>query len=72
MNNTPNPEFLDEENPEWTQTMLDEAKTAAELFPHLFKPSESLPPTSANKPTVTNRATARNPTLPATTLLQTP
>lgn len=37
MNNMPDPEKLDDDNPEWTQTMFDEAKTAAELFPHLFK-----------------------------------
>jgi uncharacterized protein (DUF4415 family) len=38
MNNTPNPELIDDENPEWTATMLNEAKTAAELFPQLIQP----------------------------------
>lgn len=37
MSNTPNPELLDEENPEWTATMFKEAKTAAELLPHLIQ-----------------------------------
>lgn len=36
MNNKPNPELIDEENPQWTSAMLSEAKTAAELFPHLL------------------------------------
>ena len=36
MNKFPNSELVDEENPEWTEAMLKESKTAAELFPHLF------------------------------------
>jgi uncharacterized protein (DUF4415 family) len=36
MKNTPNPELIDDENPEWTTSMFKEAKTAAELFPHLI------------------------------------
>lgn len=35
MNNKPNPELIDDENPEWTETMYSEAKTAAELLPTL-------------------------------------
>lgn len=27
---------VDDENPEWTEAMFTEAKTAAELFPHLI------------------------------------
>jgi len=34
----PNPELIDEENPEWTATMFAEAKSANELFLHLIKP----------------------------------
>lgn len=41
MKNIPNPELIDDENPEWTEEMLSQAKTAAELFPHLLKPSKS-------------------------------
>ncbi|MDO9046471.1 MAG: BrnA antitoxin family protein [Methylobacter sp.] len=37
----PNPELIDDENPEWTAAMFSEAKTAAELFPHLIKPESS-------------------------------
>ena len=33
MKNKPNPELIDNENPEWTEAMFSEAKTAAELFP---------------------------------------
>ncbi|MFI3217524.1 MAG: hypothetical protein QX189_00140 [Methylococcales bacterium] len=33
MNNNPNPELIDEENPEWTAAMFNTAKTAAELLP---------------------------------------
>lgn len=32
MKNKPNPELIDDENPEWTVAMLSEAKTMAELF----------------------------------------
>jgi hypothetical protein len=32
----PDPELIDDENPEWTEAMFTEAKTAAELFPHLI------------------------------------
>lgn len=41
MKNKPNPELIDDENPEWTEAMLSGAKTAAELFPHLIKQSQS-------------------------------
>ncbi|MDP3009319.1 MAG: BrnA antitoxin family protein [Methylococcales bacterium] len=41
MNNKPNPELIDDENPEWTAAMFSEAKTAAELFPHLIKSDKS-------------------------------
>ena len=37
MKNKPNPELIDDENPEWTETMFKEAKTMAELFPQLIK-----------------------------------
>jgi len=37
MSNKPDPELIDEENPEWTAAMLKEAKTAAELFPQLIQ-----------------------------------
>ena len=36
-----NPELIDVDNSEWTAAMLSEAKTAAELFPHLIKPANS-------------------------------
>ncbi len=36
MKNKPNPELIDDENPEWTEEMLSAAKTAAELFPTIF------------------------------------
>jgi uncharacterized protein (DUF4415 family) len=41
MNNKPNPELIDDENPEWTAAMFSEAKTAAELFPQLIKSDKS-------------------------------
>lgn len=41
MNNKPNPELVDEENPEWTEAMFSEARTVAELFPHLTKQTGS-------------------------------
>lgn len=37
MNNHPNPELIDDENPEWTDAMLSESKTAMELFPQLIQ-----------------------------------
>jgi uncharacterized protein (DUF4415 family) len=37
MKHNPNPELIDDENPEWTDVMLKEAKTATELFPQLLK-----------------------------------
>ena len=37
MNRSPNPEQVDEENPEWTTTMLNESSNAAKLFPHLLQ-----------------------------------
>lgn len=39
MSSKPNPELIDDENPEWTDAMFSEAKTAAQLFPHLIKPA---------------------------------
>ena len=36
MKDIPNPELIDNENPEWTEAMLSVAKTAAELFPTKF------------------------------------
>jgi len=39
MNGKPDPELIDEENPEWTEAMFSEAKTAAQLFPHLMSPA---------------------------------
>jgi uncharacterized protein (DUF4415 family) len=36
MKNIPNPELIDDENPQWTESMFKEAKSAAELFPHLI------------------------------------
>jgi uncharacterized protein (DUF4415 family) len=41
MNSKPNPELIDDENPEWTDAMFSEAKTAAQLFPHLIQPAIS-------------------------------
>ncbi len=41
MNNKPNPELIDDENPEWTAVMFSEAKTVAELFPQLIKSDKS-------------------------------
>lgn len=41
MKNKPNPELIDNENPEWTEAMFSEAKTASELFPHLIKPEKT-------------------------------
>ena len=40
MKNKPHSELIDNENPEWTEAMFSEAKTAAELFPHLIKESK--------------------------------
>jgi uncharacterized protein (DUF4415 family) len=42
MNNQPDPELTDDENPEWTETMFREAKTAAELFPQLSLPTKKV------------------------------
>jgi len=36
MTNKPNPELLDNENPEWSEEMLSEAKTAVEIFLQLI------------------------------------
>jgi len=33
MKNKPDPELVDDENPEWTEAMLSEAIAAAALFP---------------------------------------
>ncbi|PKM38398.1 MAG: hypothetical protein CVV06_00725 [Gammaproteobacteria bacterium HGW-Gammaproteobacteria-10] len=41
MTNKPNPELIDDENPEWTAEMFNEAKTATELFPQLIKSDKS-------------------------------
>lgn len=35
MNNKPNPELIDEENPEWTDEMLAQAKPMSEVDPEL-------------------------------------
>ena len=32
----PNPELIDDENPEWTDSMLARARPAAEVLPELF------------------------------------
>ena len=32
----PNPELIDDENPEWTDEMFAQAKSAAEVLPKLF------------------------------------
>jgi uncharacterized protein (DUF4415 family) len=53
MKNIPNPELIDDENPEWTEEMLSEAKTAAELFPHLIKQSQSQTEISSTKVSTT-------------------
>ena len=42
MNKQPDPELTDDENPEWTETMFREAKTAAELFPQLNLPTKKI------------------------------
>ncbi len=36
----PNPEMIDGENPEWTDTMFANAKPASEVFPDLVAHSE--------------------------------
>ena len=36
MKTTPNPELIDDDNPQWTDAMFKEVKIAAELFPQLF------------------------------------
>jgi uncharacterized protein (DUF4415 family) len=48
-NPNPNPELIDEENPEWTEAMFNEAKTAAQLFPQLLKSSGDVKTTRVNK-----------------------
>ena len=40
MKNKPNPELIDDVNPEWTEAMLSEAKTAIELLPQNNRFSE--------------------------------
>ncbi|MGH8559318.1 MAG: BrnA antitoxin family protein [Methylococcales bacterium] len=42
MNNKPDPELIDDENPEWTETMLKEAKSAAELFPQITRQTDKI------------------------------
>ena len=32
----PNPELIDDENPEWTEAMFKQARPAAEVLPELF------------------------------------
>lgn len=49
MQHSPNPELIDEENPEWTPAMFNEAKTAAELFPQLLKSSSDVKAARINK-----------------------
>ncbi|MBT3308130.1 MAG: hypothetical protein HOL04_04495 [Gammaproteobacteria bacterium] len=36
MNRQPNPELIDDENPEWTEADFANARPAAELLPHLL------------------------------------
>ncbi len=45
----PNPELIDEENPEWTEAMFRESKTAAQLFPQLLKNQHEMKTTQVNK-----------------------
>lgn len=49
MQHSPNPELIDEENPEWTAAMFNEAKTAAELFPQLLKSNHDVKVVQVNK-----------------------
>ena len=35
----PNPELIDDENPEWTEFMIKESQSFAELFPQLIEKS---------------------------------
>ncbi len=49
MQHSPNPELIDEENPEWTAAMFKEAKTATELFPQLLKSSSDEKAARINK-----------------------
>ena len=49
MNNNPNPELIDEENPEWTKAMFRESKTAAQLFPQLLNNHCDVKTTQVNK-----------------------
>ena len=36
MNKKPNPEQLDDENPEWTSATFATARPASEMLPHIF------------------------------------
>ncbi len=49
MQHNPNPELIDEENPEWTEAMFREAKTAAQLFPQLLKSGSDVKAAKVNK-----------------------
>ena len=49
MQHNPNPELIDDENPEWTEAMFREAKTAAQLFPQLLNSHRDGKITQANK-----------------------
>jgi len=37
MKNKPNPELIDETNPEWTEKMFNEALPASQILPELLK-----------------------------------
>jgi uncharacterized protein (DUF4415 family) len=49
MQHNPNSELIDEENPEWTAAMFNEAKTAAQLFPQLLKSGSDVKAAKVNK-----------------------
>lgn len=36
MSNTPNPELIDDENPEWTAERIAKARPASEMLPEIF------------------------------------
>lgn len=38
MNTKPNPEMIDDDNPEWTDEMFAQARPAREVLPQLFAP----------------------------------
>lgn len=38
MNKKPNPEMIDDDNPEWTDEMFAQARPAREVLPQLFAP----------------------------------